>query len=102
MLLDHQATALFLLGGDDGLVGAPMPGLLGTDAITLLYQGALNVVQVGAMVVFLAATQQMQVRAGGVGNHFSSVQDQIPGLLKIHYHQGIANGVHGRTPVREY
>ncbi|MNC71680.1 hypothetical protein D3C75_1226290 [compost metagenome] len=88
-----------MLGGDDGLVKTPVPGLLSADAITLLYQFVLNVAQVGTVVISLFARQQMQVRLGSAGNHFCPVQDQIPGLLRIHHHQRVANGVHERLPV---
>ncbi|MNI77798.1 hypothetical protein D3C73_1341200 [compost metagenome] len=54
------------------------------------------------MVIALVAGQQVQVRLGGAGNHFGSVQDQLFGLLRIHHHQGVANGVHECVPVRKY
>ncbi|MDT4849943.1 hypothetical protein FQZ97_840810 [compost metagenome] len=102
VLLDHQSAALRLLRCDDGLVCAVVPGLLGADAEPLLFQCPSQVLEVRRQVRVLVANQQMQVRLGGVGDHSGPVQDQGFRLLRIHYHQGVADGMHGCIPEHEF
>ena len=102
VLLDHQATALGLLHGDDGLVRVVLPGLLGGDLEALLGQAALQVCKQGTVIAFLVTDQQVQVRLGDSRYQFCPLECEAFGVLRIHHHQNATDRLHGRLPENEW
>ncbi|MCY1449878.1 hypothetical protein D9M71_666480 [compost metagenome] len=99
MLLDHQAAAFGLLGGDDGLVGALLPVLAGRDAVAFLAQGVGELAEPGSVILLSVANHQVELGLRGAGNQPSPLERQPVRLVGLQYYQDAADLLHGRLPV---
>ena len=98
MALDDQAAAFGLLGGDDGLVDAVQPALLGADTEAFVGQGFGQGFKIGLVIVLFLADQQVQMALGHASNQLGTVDGQPVWLMGLDDYQNAANGLHDHLP----